>query len=275
MKRLAVAAVVGLLVIIFFVWINNKWITVSEYIISSPDIPAAFSGARIVQISDLHNATFGSDQAALLEKVAAAEPDVIFVTGDLVDNDRYDPDVAIEVINGLSTLAEVYFVTGNHEISRGRVNEILSALEETGITILENEMVEWMRKGERIYIAGVHDPLLGYAAGNFEYSTQSLEAIPFTAEFTLLLAHRPELVDEYMETEADVVFSGHAHGGQIRLPGLGGLYAPGQGFFPELTEGVTRFNDLQLVISRGLGNSSFPLRIFNRPEIVVVTLDRE
>lgn len=275
MKKLAVVLIIVLLTIILFVWINNKWITISEYVISSPDIPAAFDGARIVQVSDLHNATFGGDQAALLGKVAAAEPDVVFVTGDLVDKDRYNLEVALEFINELSVLADVYFVTGNHEISRGRVDEILSALRETDITILENEMVEWITEGEQIYIAGIHDPLLGYADGDSEYSTQSLEEIPFTDEFTLLLAHRPELVDEYAKTEADVVFSGHAHGGQIRLPGIGGLYAPGQGFFPELTEGVTRFGDLQLVISRGLGNSSFPLRIFNRPEIVVVTLDHE
>ncbi|AQQ54447.1 metallophosphoesterase [Planococcus lenghuensis] len=293
MKKWAIVLVILLLSAVLFVWANNKWITVTEYSISSPEIPDAFDGARIAQISDLHSATFGVGQSAILEKTADAEPDIIFVTGDIVDSARYDLETALTLMEGLLEIAPVYFATGNQEISKDRVEIHVSALENLNIIVLENEMMEWNRAGQTIYIAGIHDPLIdasmhdplvgvdfhdpqiAYAERAGQYVQESLKVIPFTDTFTLLLAHRPEYIDEYAETEADVVFSGHAHGGQIRIPGIGGVFAPGQGFFPELTEGTVKLADTELVISRGLGNSSFPLRIFNRPEIVTVTLNRE
>ncbi|AQQ53202.1 metallophosphoesterase [Planococcus lenghuensis] len=290
MKKWLVISGLLLASIALFIWINNKWITVSEYTITSPDIPKAFIGARIVHISDLQRTTFGEEQSPILKKVAGAEPDLIFVTGDLVDSDSYQLEPVLTLVNGLKEIAEVYFVTGNQEISKGRSEEVLFALKETGITILENEMVDWTLDGETIYIAGIHDPLMSasnhssmkdstihdplmsYSERMDNYVQKSLNEIPFTGTFTLLLTHRPELIDIYAESEADVVFSGHAHGGQIRIPGIGGLFAPGQGVFPDLTQGVHEFGGAQLVITRGLGNSSFPLRINNRPEVVVVTL---
>lgn len=279
--------------IILFIWVNNKWIVISEYTISSPDIPTAFDGARIVQISDLQRTTFGKQQSPLLKKVAAAKPDMIFITGDLIDSERYQLAPVLTLVNGLKEIADVYFVTGNQEISKGRSKEVLAALKKTGITILENELVNWDKEGERIAIAGIHDPLMSvsdydplkdviienplmsYSERMSSYARESLDVIPFTDDFTLLLTHRPELIDVYVESEVDVVFAGHAHGGQIRVPGVGGLFAPGQGVLPELTRGVHEFKDTQLIITRGLGNSSFPLRVNNRPEVVVVTLKHE
>ncbi|AQQ55310.1 metallophosphoesterase [Planococcus lenghuensis] len=287
--------ILGLLLIgiFLFIWINNKWIVVSEYTINSSDMPAAFDGVRIVHLSDLQRTSFGKKQLPVLEKVAAAEPDAIFITGDLVDADRFKLEPVLTLLNGLSEISDVYFVTGNQEISKDRAEEVLSALKRTEITILENEKAKWNREGETVYIAGIHDPLMDistydplidvnfrnqeieYSKRARDYTRESLEEVPFTDDFTFLLTHRPEMIEEYAETPADLVFAGHAHGGQIRIPGIGGLFAPGQGFFPELTEGVHEFGDIRLVITRGLGNSSFPLRINNRPEVTVVTLEHE
>ncbi|WP_088009315.1 metallophosphoesterase [Indiicoccus explosivorum] len=293
MKKWLIIAGILAAGLVLLAWAGNRWLMVTHYTISSPGVPEAFDGARIVQISDLHSATFGEGQSAILERTAAAGPDVIFVTGDIVDSARYNLETALTLMEGLTEIAPVFFVTGNQEISKDRIRQHMAALQELDLTVLENELVEWTRGGETIHIAGIHDPLLDasyydplpevtvtdpeveYAERAAGYVRQSLEEIDFTDTFTLLLAHRPEMADLYAEAGSDVVFSGHAHGGQIRIPGIGGLFAPGQGFFPELTEGVHEFGDTRLVISRGIGNSSFPLRINNRPEIVVVTLEYE
>ncbi|WP_088007147.1 metallophosphoesterase [Indiicoccus explosivorum] len=273
MKKWLLVSGILLSAITLFIWMNNKWLEVSSYSISSPDIPKTFDGARVVQISDLHNTVFGKNHSALLNKTKFIDPDVILITGDIVDSSRYDLNVMISLTESLLEIAPVYFVTGNQEFLKGRAEKTISAIKASGVIVLENEMVEWKREGEKIYIAGIHDPLVERSTLVKKYVKKALADIQFTEKFTLLLAHRPELVVVYAETEADIVFSGHAHGGQIRIPKIGGIFAPGQGFFPELTEGVHEFGNTLLVISRGLGNSSFPLRINNRPEIVVVILE--
>ncbi len=273
LKKWLLVSGILLSAITLFIWMNNKWLEVSSYSISSPDIPKTFDGARVVQISDLHNTVFGKNHSALLNKTKFIDPDVILITGDIVDSSRYDLNVMISLTESLLEIAPVYFVTGNQEFLKGRAEKTISAIKASGVIVLENEMVEWKREGEKIYIAGIHDPLVERSTLVKKYVKKALADIQFTEKFTLLLAHRPELVVVYAETEADIVFSGHAHGGQIRIPKIGGIFAPGQGFFPELTEGVHEFGNTLLVISRGLGNSSFPLRINNRPEIVVVILE--
>ena len=267
---LALAATVWL-----FVWGNNKWVQTTEYTVSSEELPAAFDGKKIVQVSDLHNATFGKNQESLLRKVEEAEPDVIFITGDLVDSNRYDLDAALVLIDGLVEMSEVYFVTGNHEVAVNKVDEIKEALVARGVIFLENETVHWELEGESLQIAGIHDPLMKPYSLAENYTNDAIETAGLTDQFTLLLAHRPEQLAVYAENNIDVVFSGHAHGGQVRIPGIGGIFAPGQGWFPRMTEGVFRKEETQLVLSRGLGNSGFPLRILNRPEVVSVTLKRE
>ncbi|ETP69233.1 hypothetical protein SAMN04487975_101195 [Planococcus glaciei] len=274
MKKLVV-----FLVLVFFVWgfvwVNNKWVVTTDYTVASTELPEAFDGKKIVQISDLHNAEFGKGQSSLIEKVEAEKPDAIFVTGDLIDSDRYDLEVSLDLVDALVEMTEVYFVIGNHEVSVNKLEEITAALEERGVIVLMNDAMQWELEGESIQIAGINDPLMDVNLTEEEFTREALDEADLKDEFTLLLAHRPEMFTTYVDEGIDVVFSGHAHGGQLRIPGLGGLIAPGQGWFPTMTEGVFEEGETQLVLSRGLGNSGFPLRIFNLPEIVSVTLEKE
>lgn len=258
-----------------FLWGSNNWIQTSEYTISSDKLPAAFDGRKIVQVSDLHNAEFGENQKSLISKVEDAEPDVIFITGDLVDSNRYDLDTALVLIDALVEMADVYFVTGNHEVATNRIDEIAEALIERGVIYLDNESAVWEIDGETVQIAGIHDPLINPYVDPSDYSYGAIEEAGLTDGFSMLLAHRPELISAYAGSGIDAVFSGHAHGGQVRIPGIGGIFAPGQGWFPRMTEGIFENGDTQLVLSRGLGNSGFPFRILNRPEIVSITLVKE
>lgn len=269
--------VLMLLVILVWsgIWVSNKWVQTTEYTVASEELPAAFDGATIVQVSDLHNATFGKDQSSLIKKVAAANPDVIFLTGDLIDSNRYDLEASLVLVDALVEMSKVYYVTGNHEVASNNIEEITAALRKRDVMVLEDEQVEWEKGQSSIQIAGINDPLTEPEIHGDEATQESLEHAQLTDNFTLLLAHRPEYFPMYAEAGVDVVFSGHAHGGQIRIPGLGGLVAPGQGWFPKVTEGIFEKDQSKMVVSRGLGNSTFPVRIFNLPEIVVVTLKKE
>ncbi|WP_142826861.1 metallophosphoesterase [Planococcus soli] len=274
MKKLAVFILLVLLVW-GGIWYSNKSVQTTEYTVASEELPEAFNGSKIVQVSDLHNATFGRKQSSLIEKVEAANPDAIFLTGDLVDSNRYDLEASLVLVDALVEMSNVYFVTGNHEVASNQVEEITAALQQRGVTVLADDSVEWERDGESIQIAGIDDPLMEPDIHEEEATRQSLDSAQMTDDFTLLLAHRPEHFPIYAEDGVNVVFSGHAHGGQVRIPGLGGLIAPGQGWFPKVTEGIFEIDQSQMVVSRGLGNSTFPVRIFNLPEIVVVTLEKE
>lgn len=274
MKKL-ITLLVLIVFIASFIWVNNKWIQTTEYTVSSSALPSAFDGKKIVQISDLHNANFGKEQSSLIEKVEAAEPDAIFLTGDLIDSNRYDLDVSLTLVDALVEMSPVYFVIGNHEVSVNKIEEITAALEERGVNVLMNDKMQWEEDGEIVQIVGINDPLLNVDLTSEDFTREALDETALEDEFTLLLAHRPEVFIVYAERGIDLVFAGHAHGGQIRIPGLGGLIAPGQGWFPTMTEGVFEKEDTQLVLSRGLGNSLFPVRVFNLPEIVVVTLKKE
>lgn len=273
MKKLIVFLITAAMIWLF-IWGSNNWVQTTEYTISSEKLPAAFDGKKIVQVSDLHNATFGTNQKTLIKKIEKTQPDAIFITGDLIDSERYDLEAALVLVDALVEMSEVYFVTGNHEVAVNKLEDIKAALIERGVIYLENEAVEWEVDGEILQIAGIHDPLMDMYYRDEEYTRDAIDSASLTDEFTLLLAHRPEQMPVYADYGIDIVFSGHAHGGQVRIPGLGGLFAPGQGWFPRMTEGVFENGDTQLVLSRGLGNSGFPLRILNLPEIVSVTLER-
>ncbi|MCH7323793.1 metallophosphoesterase [Solibacillus sp. MA9] len=268
MKKL-IKLIIGIAAIYVFLYVNNNWLVTTEITHESEKIPQSFDGFRITQITDLHDATFGENQSRLVKKVRATNPDAIFITGDLVDSRRYDLDNSLQAVAQFVEIADVYYVLGNHEVSLNLVDEIYAALTDLGVHVLPNDAVTLERNGERIVALGIEDPLIGQ---NVDVSIDAARQNVGTDSFTMLLSHRPEQFEAYVEKEMDLVFTGHAHGGQIRLPFIGGILAPGQGFFPSYTAGVFKEQDTTMIISRGLGNSLFPFRIFNLPEIITVQL---
>ena len=276
-RRVAAAITLIAVVAAFVVWQNTD-ITVSEYRYESPAIPAGFDGFRITQVSDLHNKRFGAAQSALLSKLAATKPDVIVVTGDLIDRRSYDLEAALELARGAVSIAPTYFVSGNHEAWSGRYEDVASALTLAGVTVLDDRKVALRSGTSSIDLVGVADPDFmtdSYLDGTDSSGMRaSLSRMVDPSAFTVLLSHRPELVDLYRQAAVDLTFTGHAHGGQFRIPGLGGLVAPDQGWFPAYSSGRYDVGDTTMYVSRGLGNSVVPVRIFNRPELVVVTLVR-
>lgn len=254
------------IVVIVLLYISNSWIQTTEITVESDRVPASFEGVKILQISDLHDGTFGDNQEKLVKKAKKTEPDLIFITGDLIDSNRYNLDQSLELVRRIIDLAPIYYVTGNHEIATNDTENIKTTLTELGVNVLSNEEQIIEHNGENIRIIGIEDPINGVLV------KEALSQFEKTDLFTLVLSHRPETFQDYVDSELDIVFSGHAHGGQFRLPGLGGLFAPGQGLLPSYTAGMYTENTTHMIVSRGLGNSVIPLRVFNSPEIVLVTL---
>ncbi len=259
-----------------FLYAENNLVTVNYLTLNLENLPVAFSGLKIVHLSDLHGKSFGKDQRVIVDKVKAVMPDLVVFTGDLIDRRHGGAKAGLELLDRLAQIAPVYYVTGNHEGWAGTFDTLRPQLEKRQVTVLSNTHHRLQRGQDSIYILGIDDPAFqckSYRQGEL-IRPELKAALEGTDSFTILLAHRPELIETYSHFGIDLVFSGHAHGGQIRLPFIGGLVAPGQGFFPRYTNGFYTHGSSVLVVSRGLGNSVFPQRLFNRPEIVVVTLNR-
>lgn len=257
------------------VWGNTALVT-ADVLVCSNGIPEAFDAYKIVQISDLHDAQIGENNEKLIAMTAETEPDCIVLTGDFVDSSRFHPELSLSVAESLVKIAPVYYVSGNHEaiLPDEDYQALTDGLRALGVCVLEDESAELTRGGQSIRLIGLTD--IGFHPGTLEEKKDALRtalsALLPEDEFSVTLAHRPELMDVYTECGAPLVLSGHAHGGQIRLPGIGGLIAPGQGLFPKYTEGKYEENGTTLVVSRGIGNSVLPLRVNDRPQIVVVQL---
>ena len=274
---LSVILTVVIALILLVAW-GNTAIELNHITIESEKLPEAFEGFRIAHVSDLHNDEFGRDNKKLIKVIEGANPDIIAVTGDLIDSYTTDVEIALNFMEKAQQIAPCYYVNGNHE---GRVlsdYQLLKAgLEEIGVVILENETLFLEKAGESICITGVSDPGFetDYLYGDTEGVVRNhLEELIGDDKFNLLLSHRPELLDVYAEYDIDLVLSGHAHGGQFRLPFVGGLYAPNQGLMPEIDAGLYIKENTNLIVSRGVGNSLFPFRLNNRPEVIAVTLEK-
>ena len=272
---LIVSVLVILCLGIWTLW-GNIALEVNEYEIVSDRIPEAFAGFRIAQVSDLHNKDFGEGYGQLLTLLSQINPDIIVVTGDLIDSRQTDLDIALEFAWQAGKIARVYYVSGNHEARVPEYEDLKIGLVKAGVVILENQKVQITREGESITLMGIDDPSFqeDYLFGDSEsVARQAIENLQDESDgYTILLSHRPELFDLYVENEMDLVFSGHAHGGQFRLPFIGGLVAPNQGFFPKYDAGQFTEENTTMIVSRGVGNSIIPIRFNNRPEIVLVTL---
>lgn len=271
MKKL-LKIVIGIAALFGFYYANNSWLQVTRYTVLVKKIPDSMEGLKVVQISDLHNAKFGEHQQRLVSTVRQENPDIILLTGDLIDRYHYDLQNSLEAVEKFITIAPVYFVDGNHEISTNKVDEIHFALEKIGVHVLSNGSVDFTWNNSVISIVGISDPLSGNTTDDM--LSKALHKVP-KDRFTLLLAHRSEFAASYAKYGVDLVYTGHAHGGQIRVPGIGGVINHQGQLFPNYLDGVIKTGDTQQVISRGLGNSLFPLRVFNRPEVVVTTLTKK
>lgn len=261
-------------------WWGNTSIETDEFTFSSAALPAGFDGCRVVQLSDLHGRHFGKDDARLLAAVAAAKPEYIFLTGDFVD--AYSTAAELEpLMRALAALAPTYYVTGNHEWGAHRAQETVAAFTRCGVHCLENSFTALERGGDTIYLAGIHDPN-GFAD---QKSPEALAAEVYAAAddpFWLLLAHRNNRFNGgYCRLGADLTLCGHAHGGIWRFPLTDGLIDTTMTLFPSFTSGFYHCTDAdcegaEVFVSRGLGNSPRAVpRIFNRPQVAVITLERE
>lgn len=262
---LAFAAFVLAALAVWTIW-GNTALMVSRVTVKAP------VKLRIAQVSDLHNARFGEGNAELLELLAGTKPDFIAVTGDLVDERHADMASALEFIEGAARIAPVYYVPGNHEARLSDYGELRAGLEAAGAVVLEDRTA--LYKGANII--GLADPDLALPEDIFDevpaMVRAKLDGLADPGRYNILLSHRPELFAAYKESGIDLALTGHAHGGQFRLPFIGGLIAPNQGFFPKYDAGLYTEDGANMIVSRGLGNSIIPLRFNNRPEIVVIEL---
>ncbi len=273
------ALTVLLALIIWTAW-GNTALMVNTIPVSSDRIPAGFSGYRIAQVSDLHNAEFGDGNEKLLGMLSDSEPDLIVITGDLVDSRRTDMDVALHFAGEAVKIAPTYYVSGNHESRITNYGELREALMSAGVTVLEDEAATLEQNGETVTLIGLSDPNFAIGSDALEepsamVSTKLNGLLESENGYTILLSHRPELFETYVSCGVDLVFSGHAHGGQFRLPLIGGLVAPNQGLFPKYDAGLYTDANTNMVVSRGIGNSIIPFRFNNRPEVVLVELRSE
>ena len=243
---------------------------ISRYAVKSQKLPESFDGFKIVQLSDLHGAEFGEDGMGLVEKVKELEPDMIALTGDFV-TDEGDLAAVEKLAARLTELCPVYFVSGNHEFGSGLAVKVRNILERAGVKYLSNEYLTISRGEDGILLGGVEDPL-AYAdmLSPDELAQKMNDAAPDA--FKILLGHRNYWMTEYPELPVDLIFCGHAHGGLIRIPGVGGLIGTDRRLFPDFDAGEYNNGRYTLIVSRGLGNSVSIPRIFNRPEIVCVEL---
>ncbi len=235
-----------------------------------------FSGYRIAHISDLHNATLSKDNKKLLSLLKESEPDIIAITGDLIDARNTDFKTALHFVGEAVKIAPCYYVTGNHEARIPEYTQFREELSALGVDILDDERTQIVRQDKKITLIGMNDPSFkADYISNDERSVIRDSLAELTDEsngFTVLLSHRPEMFDIYADSGVNVVLCGHAHGGQFRLPFVGGMFAPSQGFFPEYDSGLYTEGNTGMLVSRGIGNSLFPFRVNNRPEIILLVL---
>ena len=272
-----------LIVSIFFIWliltlIDNTRIQVTNYNITSKKLD---DHIVIAQVSDLHNTTFGKNNHRLIKAIKKSKPDIITITGDLIDSSKPYINIAINFIKQAVKIAPTYYVPGNHEAwNLANYSKLKNKLKKAGVVVLEGDVKQIIVDHNKINILGILDPDFIGEAGidELDVANTDLDTLNYeTDNYTILLSHRPELLSAYFDRNIDLVLTGHAHGGQFRIEGLGGLIAPNQGILPKYTECIHTSKDKNttMIISRGLGNSVIPLRINNNPELVIVNINNK
>ncbi len=274
---------------------QNHTLDLNGYKYKSAKIPDEFVGFRIIHLSDLHNCVYGNEADDLIRIIKRNKPDIIVITGDAFDSRRRQYFDSLDIFKKLPSIAPVYYVTGNHEELSPDLRKIfLTEVEKYGIILLDTDTIEIKRNNSSVFINGIcdytsfatkYDLLQKAIDKNLDCGELKLLKDSFKEKlndfaknkpdgFNILLSHRPEMFECYAENNYDLVFCGHAHGGQFRIPPFGGIYSPGQGFLPKYSEGAHKIKDTTMIVSRGLGNSSFPIRINNRPQVIVTELHK-
>lgn len=267
-KRLVIGVVAVLLLSGYLYWQDNDLMQ-TEYTCNSPDVPAEFDGYRIVQVSDLHNKWCGKDQKRLIEAIREEQPDIIVLTGDIMDGNHPKVEPAARFCELAVKIAPVYFVPGNHEamVKTEYRRALYDRMHACGVIFMIDRSVELTREEAAITLTGLES----IRKADYFALKQISDA---QTDFVVLLEHNPTDAKAFLQSDADLTLTGHTHGGQFRLPLIGGLYAPDQGILPEYDGGAFYDAGHMLIINRGVGNSGFPFRVGNRPEIVTVTLHR-
>ena len=275
MKRKVVFFII-LLIFIVIVWLiwSNKTVKTTDITVSSNNLPTEFNDYKIAHISDLHNAEFGEKNSKIIDILKNQNPDIIAVTGDLVDSNHTNIDIAVSFMKQAVKIAPCFYVTGNHEAWTEQYNELESKLIECGVNVLHDTYFDLEKNGAKIKLVGIDDPSFtkGYELTEESIIETKLKEFELEDSYTILLSHRPEYFKTYVNSNIDLVLTGHAHGGQFRLPFIGGLVAPNQGLFPKYDSGLFTENNTNMVVSRGIGNSIIPVRINNRPEVIIIKL---
>lgn len=279
-KKIIVILIIIILLslISYYLYYENNMLQVSNYVITSDKIPKEFNNYKIVQISDFHNTKSKKLHNSLVKEISNIKPNIIVITGDFIDANKTDINTSINFIKKIKDIAPIYYITGNHEASIESYNKLKEELINNNVTILDDKVEALENNNTPINLIGLDDPAFNKDPYRDDKTTikDDLKMITYDkTQYTILLSHRPELIDTYTEENFDLVLSGHAHGGQIRIPFLGGLVAPNQGFLPKYTSGIYEKNDTKMIVSRGIGNSIIPFRINNRPELVVINLQNK
>lgn len=279
-KRIIVISIIMIILLLLGFYLNFENITlqVTNYDISDSKIPEEFNNYKIIQISDFHNNTLTKLSSDLLKEIKEQEPNIIVITGDLIDSRKTDTNVAINFLKDIKDIAPIYYVTGNHESRVKEYSQLKEQVKNLGINILDGKTIVLEQKDSIINLIGIDDPKFfsEAAVSDSEIIKTEINALEYDKNsYTILLSHRPEEFNTYVSENIDLVFTGHAHGGQIRILFVGGVVAPNQGFFPKYTSGKYVEKNTTMIVSRGIGNSIIPFRINNRPELIIVELRSE
>ena len=257
---------------------QNKKLKVRKTTLKFDKLPQAFDNFKIAQVSDIHCDKVGHSDLSFINKIKNFNPDMIVITGDILDSYNNNMDIAYNILSQLAIVAPCYFVSGNHELRLPEEYEqLINRMKKLNITHLHNSKLFITKNNESINLVGVEDYNFFKNEDNLNHRAnfiKTLKELYSSNHFNILLSHRPEKFPIYADVKYDLIFSGHAHGGQWRIPFVGGIFSPSQGFFPKYTNGNYVLEDSTLIVSQGLGNSSFPIRINNRIELVLATLKK-
>ena len=274
-KALPILALLLAAAFCIYVYAENTTLTVSEYDITSARLPQSFDGFRVVQVSDFHNNHNEHLTNQLVRAIEASNPDIILLTGDMIDSRLTNVDVTVDFIERIKDIAPIYYVVGNHEARTGARYALIKQMRALGVAVMSNSTATLRIDDSEIMLIGIDDPNMAheYSVADATIVQKELTDLFYDGElYSILLSHRPELMSVYADKEIDLAFTGHAHGGLIRLPFIGGLVAPNQGLFPTYSAGRYEKSGTTMIVSRGIGNSGYTFRVNNRPELVVAVL---